>query len=331
MIDYVSINQIIPLTSANFNLPLWNFAQSPNSGEFLWHKKRGVTVYYYPSSHRLIINGKLITLLHDTQVSNFDDIYGNLRDEFIADINQVLNSLFTAPVLDIQTFHTTRIDYCFNVETPYVDDYIHFLSRAFQTINTGRRTDYAYNFGLHGSIYIKNYSEYEKNIRTNYTLNVYNKANRLEYLCARRTPIPPSDFLLAKDLLRIEVQASYGLIKAIRKHFSIDQTFGALFNYDVAQFAISSVFKRVFHLDPSCDFYTYQAAKQLTHSNTAPARLLYILATNHNVSAPKYTYQRQQLAQLGIYPYHLLHKNTPAPFLKSPLKLISDKISTYRS
>lgn len=329
IVDYVSLNQIIPLTVQDFNLPLWHHIDSAHNGSALWHKKRGVTLYYFFNSQRLIVQGKLITLLYDTHVSNFDDIYGNQRLDFIEDINSALNPLFTHPLIDIRTFTTTRIDYCFNLETPYVDDYLIFLRRAFQATNTGRRTDYAQEFNVNGSVYIKSSTEFKKNIRTNYTLNVYNKAMRLDYLKKSKCRIPQADFTLAQNILRVEVQSSHYLIKSLCHHFSIDQSFDSLFSYDVALFAISTVFSRVYHLDAVCDFYTYQAAKQLTLPNSIAAKLLLTVATHHRVTGSKYSYQRQKVTNLGVYPYCLLPKDSPVPVLESPFKLIINKISHY--
>jgi hypothetical protein len=276
-----------------------------------------------------MIHGKLITLLHNTQVQNFDDIYGGLTEVFLDDLNRQLNFLFRESVVDVRSFKVTRIDFCFNVETSFVEEYLEALRRAFQGVDDGSKTDHAACHGLHGSVYIKNATEYRKNIRYNYTLNVYNKLDRLNYQRERGIPISRSDFLLAKDVLRVEVQASHGLIKDLCRNLGIEREFCALFNYEVAVYAIQLVFRRVFRIDPEWDFYTYREAKERVKGNQVAERLLYTVATNHKVGSAKYAYGRSKVTERGIYPFSVLPKGSPVPVLENPVKLIEKKVGGF--
>ena len=328
MIDYVSIYKIIQIPQRSFRQNMWDRRRTDDGTTYYWYKCNGVTIRYYFASQRLLISGKLITILHNTQVQNFDDIYGNLKDDFLDELNEQINNLFTKPLVDIREFTTSRIDYCINVETPYVDEYITFLKRAFQSVDTGTKIDHTKKYDLEGSVYIKNATEYEENARKNYTLNVYNKRNRLEYQEEHGMSINEADFSLAEDLLRVEVQASYQFIQSICKHFSIERNFGSLFDYKVAIHAIETVFKRVFRLDSNCDFYTYKAAKKMVPKGAAE-RTLYSVATNHSVKGNKYEYGRRRVAQSEIYPFCLLPKGSPAEMLRNPVKLLKDKIQYF--
>ena len=328
MIDHVSINKIIPISPRSFRKNIWDKRTTEDGGAYYWCKRNGVTIRYYFQSQRLIIDGKLITLLHNTQVQNFDDIYGNLKDEFLDEINGQINSLFTQPLVDIRDFLTTRIDYCINVETPYVDEYIAFLKRAFQKVDSGGKIDHTQEFDLDGSVYIKNAAEYKANVRKNYTLNVYNKKDRLEFQERNKIAVEEADFVLAENILRVEVQASYELIRSLRKKFGVDRTFGELFDYQIAFYAVKNVFKRVFLLKPECDFYTYQEAKKRMPRGAA-GDALRSLATNHNIKGEKYDYARKIIQKKGVYPYCLLPAKSPVSCLRNPVKLVQDKIRPY--
>ena len=328
MIDYVSMNKILPIQKSTFKPSKWHREVS-GEGDYYWYHFRGVTVRYYFETQRLLIMGKLITLLHDTQVQNFDDVYGGETELFLDEVNACINDLFTQPVVDVREFSVTRIDYCFNVDTPFVRDYLVFLRRAFQMVNTGAKTDFAAKNGLNGSVYIKNSSEYAKNSRYNYTLNVYDKLDRLHYQQGQKQNISAADLALAENTLRVEVQASHNLIKSICRHFGMEKTFSCLFRYPVAMYAIESVFKRVFRMDRTMDFYTYQEAKTRVKAGSAAGKALYSLATNHNVSGEEYAYKCKQVGKAGIYPYCLLPKGSSEAILKNPITLIYEKDGHY--
>ena len=72
----------------------------------------------------------------DSMMSSMKQPIRECYDEFLDAVNDRLNDLFMEPVIDLREFVVTRIDYCFNVETPYVQDYLAFLGRAFQKTDT---------------------------------------------------------------------------------------------------------------------------------------------------------------------------------------------------
>lgn len=141
-----------------------------------------------------------------------------------------------------------------NVETPYVKEYIDFLSRAFQMTNTGTRVDYAGENCLTGSVYVKTASDYNADVNKNYTLNFYNKADRLKYLVTNGVHVSDSDFALAKNVLRLEVQCGHQLIKQQLSKFRIINTFGELFDFRIAYDTIFSVYQRVFRGNIDADY-----------------------------------------------------------------------------
>lgn len=326
MIDYVKLKCNIAISHKNFSSQMWRHNKTDDGQFFFWHTFRGVKLRYYTESEVFTISGKLLMILHDTQVQNFDDIYGAERDLFLEEINTAINRLFPRPVLKIQDFTVTKIDYCINVETPYVNEYIDFLSRAFQMTTRGNRVDYARENSLNGSVYVKTASDYRTDQNKNYTLNFYNKADRLQHLINNGLRVNDADLVLAENILRLEVQCGHQMIKRQAEKFCVDQTFGSLFDFKIAYDTIFTAYKLVFKGNEGADFFTYSEAKKLLKGHPAAQKALYV-AASHKIMDSKYTYGRNQAKALGIYPYCFLNKQDTTSHLENPLKLIRKKLS----
>lgn len=329
MIDYVRLHTSITIPQNVFNSMIWRKVEHDNGSFHYLYERNGVYLRYYPETENLTLSGKILMLLHDTQVLNFDDIYGADRNRFMDEINLALNRLFPSPILDIRQFEATRIDYCFNVKTPYVAEYIDFFNRAFEALDSNLRKNYTLENGLDGSIYVRVTSDYDNNTLKNYTLNFYNKADRLTYQWNNNERVSPDDFPRATDILRLEAQCGPDFLKPLAKKFNIGRSFDELFDFDVAYHAISTVYKRVLRGTETLDYYTYQGTKKLLPSNSAAAKTLYAAATNHSITGRKYDHGRRSSQKKGIYPYCFLPKKFPVPLLENPLKLILRKIASY--
>lgn len=327
MIDYVSMQTHIKINRRFFRPNAWTLQKADDGSEFFWHRTRAVDIRYYFATNNLRITGKLITLLHDTQVLNVDDLYGKNLSRFIDEFNASFNRLFTRPLVDIRTFTVSRIDYCFNIRTPYKKEYLDFMTTAEQCINNGQQINHTEVYDLSGSLYIKNTAEYAANIRRNYTLNVYDKADRLIYLQERGMQISTEDFENAKDFLRIEVQASYQYIQSLQKRFSIARDFQSFFNYSIALYAICNVFALKLKAVPNADFYKYEVAKNFFRAGSAAAITLRSVATKHKITDKKYAHGRRKIIEQNIYPYCFLPKDCPTDILENPCKLIEKKIN----
>lgn len=326
MIDYVKLKYRISIPNNYFSSQKWKKSKTEDGQPFYWYTLRGVKLHYYTESELFTINGKILMLLHDTQVQNFDDIYGGERDLFLNEINEVINRRFPSPILDIRNFTVSKIDYCVNVETPYVEEYIDFLSRAFQMTNKGARVDYAGEHCLTGSVYVKTASDYNADVNKNYTLNFYSKADRLNYLVTNGVHVSDSDFALAENVLRLEVQCGHQLIKQQLAKFQISNTFGELFDFRIAYDTIFSVYQRVFKGNFEADYFTYGEAKKLLNGHVAAQNTLYV-ASSHKILGSKYAYGRKQAMTLGVYPYCFLDKKGTLSSLENPMKLLYRKLS----
>ena len=142
MIDSVKLSKDIFIPETYLRPGLWRSYILKDGSDIRVHHYNGVWFCYYPESGRLKISGKLMKLLENTEVLNVDDIYGLDLPQFIDDLNDFINTLFTVPIIDVSTFRVSRIDYCFNVKTDYVKEYLDFLNNAFRLTDTGQRTNY---------------------------------------------------------------------------------------------------------------------------------------------------------------------------------------------
>jgi len=233
---------------------MWTEEMTSDGQPYYYHSCRGVWLRYYPAKERMTISGKILMLLHDTQVLNVDDIYGTDIDRFMDAVNAKINSLFTRPIIDVRTFRVSRIDYCFNVETPYVTEYVTFMNEAFRKTNKGIRVNYVQEMDVDGSVYVKTRSDYENNERRNYVLNFYDKADRLRYQKKNGQRVAEDDFEYAQDVLRLEAQCSFQFLRKLRGKMHIGDTFGEMVDFKVAFQAIEAVYSRVFKGGESLDY-----------------------------------------------------------------------------
>lgn len=327
MIDYVRLACDVDIHPKQLNPMKWYSAIVDNFEQTYVHDHRGVRVRYYPERGLVTIRGKILMLLHDTQVLNVDDVYGTDTERFVKEINAYLNRLFTTPLLDIRWFRVTRIDYCFNVQTDHVQGYIDFMSVAFQRCNGEKRINYTEEEKLNGSVYVKTRSDYERNERRNYVLNFYDKTDRLNKLQADGDRIRPEDFEYTSNVLRLEVQCGDQFVRQLCKRMNISRLFGDLFDYAVAVSAVEIVYSRVFRGDVEQDFYAYDAAKNIIPATSEAAkRALKSASTHHSIRGDKYAHGRKVIAKAGIYPFCFLPKDCGIDRLDNPLKLIRKKL-----
>ena len=327
MIDFVHLSAIIQIPFEYFLEGAWYYGSDHYGYMNLWRNQNGVKLRYYPATNTFTITGTILKLLYDTQVLNVDDLYQADIEQFITDINDVLNDLFTIPVLDIRSFTVKRIDYCFNIQTPYVTEYLSFLTKAFQRCDRGARKNFAQEMQKFGSVYIKTRSDYENDERRNYVLNYYDKEDRLTHLYEKGRHVAEADFQHARGILRLEVQCGFQFVRAICEKMRIGKTFAEMFSYDVAYCAHEICYSRVFHCDATQDFYKYEAAKKLIpRRNEAARTTLQLSAMHRSIVDQSYTYGRKVIQQAGIYPYCFLDKHGSVEVLVNPLKLILGKL-----
>lgn len=320
MIDYVSLYTNIEIPSKEFSTLKWNVYENER-GEYYQRTINSVLIRYFHNTHRLDIRGKLVLLLHDTRVLNVDDIYGSDAEKFLDEVNRKISGLFQTVKIDVRSFITSRIDYCFNVKTPFVEAYISFLDRAFKAVNNGHRTNFCEERGEDGSVYIKPTGEYKANARKSYTLNFYNKLDWLEKQQGQGQRFNERDIQCAGDVLRLEVQCSFTRIQRV----SESRKFGDLYSFKTALTEISKVYRLVFKGDDEQRFYKYKTAKNLLPKSKA-REVLELSAEGHVVTDSRYRYAVQKIKDAGIYPYYFLPTKFCMDTLPNPIELIEMKL-----
>ena len=186
MVDTIRFNTTI--REENLNMMMWKkgkkFRKNNRLGiiqeneEYFYTFVGSVRIAYYPNTQSLVIGGRLITLYYDDKLSNFDDIFSEKEQltDFFERANMILNRLFVDYTIDITSLKITRIDYCFNVITPFVGEYIKFFNYCFEK-NAGQRFSNLINYTKEleksddSSCYLKTKGDFSNNTSRNYVIN----------------------------------------------------------------------------------------------------------------------------------------------------------------
>ena len=319
MIDYISAYTHLDIDKRFSPLRWINIKTKYN--EHYIRSYNTFNIKYYPNTQRLILDGKISNLFSASQVQNVDDIFGSDTEKFISQVNEKLNKLFEKTKIDIRNFIVARIDYCYNVKTPYVSEYLDFLTAAFQHRNTERRINFTDDRNLSGSVYIKPNQEYQKNEKKSYCLNFYDKTNWISNQEAKKIYISEEDKELAENVLRLEVQCYSDEIKRICKKNKIENNFGNLCNINLAYNTICAVYKRLFGGEETCAFIKYEETKNICFTPAVRKQLI-SSAQHHPISQ----YAAKKAIESNIYPYYFLPAEGTINRLENPMILIQNKI-----
>lgn len=327
MIDYVHLYLDIDIRSDMFKPKVWR-ERILLDGTFLYVARiRSVIFRYYPYRGRLKISGKILQMAVDSQVLNPDDVYGADIPQFVEDMNQHINTLFVGINIDICDFYVQRIDYCFNVYTGHVKEYLDFMTAAFHQANTDVRVNFTERRKLNGSVYIKTNSDYDHNSRRRYVLNYYDKSDRLHYLRRKGLRIAQDDWKYAEGVLRLEIQCGYEYIKTLLKDKDLNNSFRNMLSYSLALHAHEKAYERVFRHPGTADYYTYQAAKSKLKQNSRAAKTLKASSQGKRIILDSdHDYGRKKIIEKNICPFTFLPRNGDVDMLENPIKLIRKKL-----
>jgi len=329
MIDFVHLVLTRKIPEDSFEWMVWKKKEWDDGGITFEYHCRSVVLRYYPAKWLLTIKGKLIQLLHDSQVKNLDDIYGNDTEAFMADLNRKMELLLPKAGIDIRDFEVKRIDYCFNIHTTYVSEYLELLNNAFERLGHRGRVNHTRLHGLRGSAYIKTLGDYKENTLRNYVLNYYDKADQLLKQHNKKVRVTTEDMAWSQEILRLEVQCGFQFLKCFCQKMGVHRVFGDLCSCRFAYQAHKDIYGRVFGCNEEQDFYTYAAAKRrLNETGSKAAQTLLAVSRHQNVAAQEFSYGRKMLKQKGIYPFGLLPRTSAVEVLDNPLKLIRKKLES---
>lgn len=161
------------------------------------------------------------------------DIVAAKFDELLAGFNINMPTFFAWKV--------NRIDYCINIKTPYVKEYVALLRKGDKPFNVSLTYNEQRNYTQsRGSLYLKGKS---------ITINFYDKEDQLRKQQQHDATITDEIVTQAKDILRLEVQChkprteylkvKYGMT-AKNVHFFLDQQI----SYDVIERSLLTVAKK---------------------------------------------------------------------------------------
>lgn len=198
---------------------------------FTWREFRGDVFACRVNFHKLVDPSDRITVY-----SNAD--FSSMIERF----NQIMDELGGLP--HFEEWYARRIDYCVNVKTPYVSEYIRLLQKGDKPYSQAL----AYDKNAHhrtrkdGSAYYPSVAHDRRKGKTgSYTINFYNKYDQYQ-----KTGVTGEALEQARDVLRLEVQCHPPKLDSIRKKwgFSDKRVINYLdpaIGYEVLRRAVAAV------------------------------------------------------------------------------------------
>lgn len=303
------------------------------------YEKKAEQVYfeYYPQSEILFISGRVISSADKNHYKNYDDFKDakNIKETVYRRLNMALGVLFLPEAkLDVRKMKVTQIEYSFNIETEYKDQYIRFLNKLYKLNKDGKFRNYVNftddkNKKSNTSFYLKTKTDYENRTKRNFCLNIYNKHdNFLRKVREAReknktTNIVLEDIVKTYKILRIECKAYHEYIESICKRENIKNNLQNLMDINVSKRAITHKLEYFFGKGDFCKKkYAIKKFKVLNLNvdiNTPISEL-----SKHYAKK-----KRDAFETAGICPYGYLPECWGAELLPNPIKLIEKKVDDF--
>lgn len=320
----------------------WTLSVDDETGEYYYCTFIDkIWIGFYPETANIIINGKYINIISDNKVDNFDDLFYSKEDleSFFAEFQKKLNKLFYTDVENILNSKVTRIDYCFNIYTEYVDEYICFFNRYYRNYRYTRFQKFVNhtvkeNLDMNSSFYLKLKKQYAGNKNQKYTINFYNKKQQMltkrkaDVEKYKKSSITDADIEAANNILRLEVQLHHEKLKSICKKYNINwetRTLRQFFDINIAKDVLCGEIERFF---TKYDFYSYECVKTIVkkQKKSTSGLMEYIKKIAMHNKPESYDYYARVLKNIGIFPYLFLSPSFHLMKLDNPIKLIKQKI-----
>ena len=210
---------------------------------------------------------QLTIQLNPTKLLN-RDIVELTKEEDLHEVSEKFNKILEQIHLDLNTFFTwtlNRIDYCINIKTPYVEEYIKLFQRA--KVPSGFEIPYNKRAKARkhqkGSFYIFNKST---------IINFYNK--ELERLNNTGEALES-----AKDILRLEIQCKKGKTDYMKYKYNFDIKYlGYFTSEELSLKTISTYFDKTIGKG---DYYKLDKARAIinasNHTKATKDKLINVL------------------------------------------------------
>ena len=178
----------------------------------------------------LIVNcPKLIYNGDETKLAKASD-YNLFEVKFNRIIQNLNHEVFFSPLLPkLNAWQVRRIDYAFDIETPFVNDYIYIFKKGY--IPKGFKVKKYYGTSFHITSNSCNYNFYNKTDELSSKYNIH----------------------ISKNILRLEVQCKADKIRKLIKEYNLaDDNISSLWNESIAKNVIAEAINRVIG---TYDFY----------------------------------------------------------------------------
>ena len=180
---------------------------------------------------------------------NKKDLY---TDRDFEKVEQKFNEMMQELNINMPPFmewKVNRIDYCINVKTPYVKEYMNILHKSDMpnSLEVGYNESRNYSKNK-GSLYLTKKKNGKKKYTPNITINFYDKQDQLENMKKKGHDITDKQIASAKDILRLEVQChksktEYLKVKHSMTAKNIHYFLDPHISYDVISLGLSKIVK----------------------------------------------------------------------------------------
>lgn len=180
---------------------------------------------------------------------NKKDLY---TDKDFEKVEYKFNELMQELNIEMPPFEcwkVNRIDYCINVKTPYVKEYINILHKSDMpnSLEVGYNESRNYSKNK-GSLYLTKKKNGKKKYTPNITINFYDKQDQLRNMQKKGQDITDEQIAAAKDILRLEVQChksktEYLKVKHSMTAKNIHYFLDPQISYDVISLGLSKIVK----------------------------------------------------------------------------------------
>lgn len=292
------------------------FTQQPDTyflkQENIWmnksFKRYGIVltgkIYYYDGfamrSIQCRINFKRVIEEQDRIAVYTDADFDKMVDTF----NSIMVYLGGLPTFD--NWNVKRIDYCINIKTPYVKEYIALMQKgdipawqrlAFNPVSK-RYTNRI------GSVYLPAKSSNIKENKTgSMTINFYDKSQQQTAEAMKNNTISEAVLLQSENILRLEVQCHRPKLDSLKRKYSLDDKkiinfLSPQISYDVLETAILKVCHKGDYHRKTVAEQMIEASKGLHDKTKEDLKTLLREVNKQHQSISK---ARDRLAAAGIY------------------------------
>lgn len=239
---------------------------------------RGIRLYAYRQADQSFTYYQIVMRINFLRVIEQTDHVKLFSEQYTQAVSDKCNALLSElcaafpPLLD---WEVMRIDYCINIKTPHVQQYVKLMRKGDKPFQLALPTDkYGNQTQKAGSVY---FGKAKNKKTTSYAINFYNKADQLKNEKAKQQYIDD-----AKDVLRIEIQCNAAKIDAIKKKYKLPNKSIRYFLND--EIALDTLIFAIQKITKTADFHVKSQTLQMIRDNTTftkkrKARLIELIET----------------------------------------------------